>query len=191
MTGIDEIVRVFGSDTSLAQVEVPRRDSAHRWRRQILSASLLLILGLAASRTLFAQASPPDTPAGRTLRAFLNAFNSDDLASLQAYVKQYGSPQPADGLQAFSAQTGGFDLVSIRTSTPDSITFMVKGRGDHLNAFGNLRLASTEPPKVKSIIIQPCSLASHSTRFCSRRRSARLQSGQSVSASPSTTCTPT
>ena len=54
----------------------------------------------------------------------------------------------------FSSQTGGFDLLSIRTSTPDAITFMVKGRGDHLTAFGILRLSSTQPPKIKSLAIR-------------------------------------
>jgi len=154
MTSIDGNWSVFGINTSLAQIEVSRMGLKNRWLRQLLSAILLFVFGWAASSPLFAQASPPDTPAGRTLKAFLAAFDSEDLAKLQAYVKEYGSPQPADGLQAFSAQTGGFDLLSIRTSTPDSITFMVKGRGDHLTAFGSLRLASTEPPKVKSLAIR-------------------------------------
>lgn len=125
-----------------------------RWLPKLFSKILLVVLALAGSPPLFAQVSPPDTPAGRTLRAFLDAFDSEDLAKLHSYVEEYGSPQPADGLQAFSTQTGGFDLLSIRTSTPDSITFMVKGRGDHLTAFGSLRLATTEPPKVKSLAIR-------------------------------------
>ena len=122
----------------------------------LLLSALSLAVGRACGEELLLNGSsqPPDTPAGRTLKAFLDAFDSDDLSKLQAYVKEYGSPQPADGLQAFSAQTGGFDLLSIRASTPDGITFLVKGRGDHLTAFGSLRLASTEPPKVKSLTIR-------------------------------------
>ena len=114
----------------------------------------LSLLGWVVPYSLNAQTPTPSTPAGRTLQAFLDAFDSGDLAKLQAYIKEYASPEPAAGLQAFSNQTGGYDLLSIRTSTPDNITFMVKGRTDHLTAFGSLRLASTEPAKVKSLTIR-------------------------------------
>ncbi len=154
MTNMNGRCGVYQFPMSMAWRKLIRRAAESGPLRRFLGLLALFLLGLTAPSTLPAQASPPDTPAGKTLKAFLDAFDSDDLSKLQAYVKEYGSPQPAEGLQAFSAQTGGFDLLSIRTSTPDTITFMVKGRGDHLTAFGSLRLAGTLPPKVKSLTIR-------------------------------------
>lgn len=127
--------------------------SSHMWFRT-LRVVLVAIFSLGASSYVRSQTPTPDTPAGRTLRAFLDAFNSDELPKLQEYVKEYGSPQSAEDLQRFSGQTGGFTLLSIKSSNPDSITFMVNGRGDHLTAFGSLRLATVDPPKVKTLSIR-------------------------------------
>ena len=101
-----------------------------------------------------AQTATPDTPAGHTLRAFLDAFNSADRARIAAYVKEYDPQNNADGLTAFSNQTGGFTLVSIVHSAPDKLTFLAHGRGDNVDAFGTLRLASTSPPRVQQLSIR-------------------------------------
>lgn len=87
-----------------------------RCRFKVLFAVALSAFGWTSCLSLPAQTQPPDTLAGKTLKAFLDAFDSEDSAKLHSYVKEYGSPQPAEGLQAFSAQTGGFDLLPIRTS---------------------------------------------------------------------------
>ena len=101
-----------------------------------------------------ADVSTPDTPAGRTLRAFLDAFNSGEHDRIAAYVKEYDPENSADGLTSFSSQTGGFTLVSIVHSTPDKLSFLVHGRGDNIDAYGALQLASTTPPRVKRISIR-------------------------------------
>ena len=101
-----------------------------------------------------ADVSVPDTPAGRTLKAFLDAFNSGDHDRLAAYVKEYDPEKNADGLTSFSSQTGGFTLVSILHSAPDNLSFLVHGRGDKVDAYGTLQLASTAPPRVKRMDIR-------------------------------------
>jgi len=101
-----------------------------------------------------ADVSTPDTPAGRTLRAFFDAFNSGEHDRIAAYVKEYDPENSADGLTSFSSQTGGFTLVSIVHSTPDKLSFLVHGRGDNIDAYGALQLASTTPPRVKRISIR-------------------------------------
>ena len=63
-----------------------------------------LFLALAAA--LAAQAIPhpqagtppaiPDTPAGRTFKAWLEAFNSGDRAQLEAYLHKYDPSKPVD-----------------------------------------------------------------------------------------------
>jgi retinol-binding protein 3 len=103
---------------------------------------------------LRAEVSLPDTPSGHTLQAFLDAFNSGDHDRMAAYVKEYDPQNNADGLTSFSGQTGGFTLTSIVHSAPDRLTFLVHGRGDHLDAYGVLQLASTAPPRVKRLSIR-------------------------------------
>ena len=98
--------------------------------------------------------STPDTPAGHTLQAFLQAFNTADHDRIAAYVKEYDPDENADGLTSFSNQTGGFTLVSIVHSAPDKLTFLVHGRGDNIDAYGTLLLASTAPPRVKHLSVR-------------------------------------
>jgi hypothetical protein len=101
-----------------------------------------------------ADVSTPDTPAGRTLRAFLDAFNSGEHDRISAYIKEYDPENSADELTSFSSQTGGFTLVSIVHGTPDKLSFLVHGRRDNVDAYGILQLASTAPPRVKRIGIR-------------------------------------
>jgi Peptidase family S41/N-terminal domain of Peptidase_S41 in eukaryotic IRBP len=101
-----------------------------------------------------ADASMPDTPAGRTLQAFLDAFNSGARDRIDAYVKQYDPANNTDGLVSFSGQTGGFNFISVVESTPERLTFRVHGRGDGIDAYGVMQLQSTTPPKVKRLSIR-------------------------------------
>jgi len=100
------------------------------------------------------EVSIPDTPAGHTLRAFLDAFDSGDHDRIAAYVKEYDPKNNAEGLTRFSSQTGGFTLTSILKSAPDRLTFLVHGRGDNVDAYGVLQLASTTPPLVERLTIR-------------------------------------
>ena len=58
----------------------------------------------------------PDTPAGRTLQAWLDAFNSGDRGRLEAYFKKYDPEKSVDSELNFRNQTGGFELVRIAQS---------------------------------------------------------------------------
>lgn len=95
---------------------------------------VLLLIPYGAS----AEVDTPDTPAGHTLRAFLDAFNSAEHDRITAYVKEYDPDSSADGLTSFSNQTGGFTLLSIVHSAPDKLSFLVHGRKDNIDAFGIL-----------------------------------------------------
>jgi hypothetical protein len=124
----------------------------------LIQALLLILASIlvlpSASLRARADVTPPDTPAGHTLRAFLEAFNSADHDRIAAYVKEYDPENNVDGLTGFSNQTGGFTLVSILHSTPDRLTFLVHGRADNMDAFGVLQLSGTAPPQVKRINIR-------------------------------------
>jgi hypothetical protein len=119
---------------------------------------LALVLGLAAA--LAPQMSPqpqagaqpaiPDTPAGHTFKAWLDAFNSRDRALLDAYLHKYDPSKSLDNEMQFRGMTGGFDLVQIIKSEPLHLEFLVKGRGDETSAFGKLEVKDGDPAQVAS-----------------------------------------
>ncbi len=125
-----------------------------RRKRACIKGALLFAVFAFMTYCARADASLPETPAGHTLRAFLDAFDSADHDRIAAYVKEYDPENSADGLASFSDQTGGFTLVSIVHSAPDRLTFLVHGRGDNIDAYGVLQLASTHPPRVKHLVIR-------------------------------------
>ena len=73
-----------------------------------------------------AQPAIPDTPAGATLRAWLDAFNSADEPRVQKFVADYKFPEPAGALLSFRENTGGFELVGIEKSSRLELQFVVK-----------------------------------------------------------------
>jgi hypothetical protein len=130
-----------------------RRPQPARNHSLPLFAFLFAFLAAAVTNTR-AATGIPDTPAGHTLQAFLDAFNSGDHDRIAGYVKQYDPSNNADGLVEFSSQTGGFDFVSVVQSKPDRLDFLVHGRGDNVDAYGILQLATTAPPQVKQLNIR-------------------------------------
>ena len=105
---------------------------------------------LAAAACAIAQVSVPDTPAGHTLQAWLDAFNSADRAKIENYVKTIDHTQAADGLLAFRNATGGFDLLSIESSEPLHIRFRVKEKGSETTGLGSLTVKDGQPPTVET-----------------------------------------
>jgi retinol-binding protein 3 len=105
----------------------------------------LLLVGVACG---LGQITVPDTPAGHTLQAWLDAFNSGDRARIEAYVKTIDQQQSVDGIIGFRNQTGGFDLLSIESSEPLHIRFRVKEKGGPTTALGNLLVKDGQPPTV-------------------------------------------
>ena len=108
---------------------------------------LLTLLCLGAGCGL-AQISAPDTPAGHTLQAWLDAFNSDNRAKVEAYVKTVDKSENVDGMLSFRGQTGGFELIGIESSEPLHLRFRVKEKGGPTAALGNLLVKDGQPPTV-------------------------------------------
>src|SRR6516225_9028446 len=76
----------------------------------------LCALLLVAVGSGLGQVTVPNTPAGKTLQAWLNAFNSGDRGQIQMYVKTVDQSQSIDGMISFRNQTGGFESLSIESS---------------------------------------------------------------------------
>ncbi|HEY2038033.1 MAG TPA: S41 family peptidase [Edaphobacter sp.] len=102
----------------------------------------------------YGQTSIPSTPAGRTLQAWLDAFNSGDRDKIDAYVKNIDKANSVDGMMSFRQQTGGFDLLSIESSEPLHIRFRVKEKGGATNALGNLIVKDDQPSTVESFALR-------------------------------------
>src|SRR5438309_9140589 len=117
---------------------------------------LALVLALAAALALQAipqapaQAQPaiPDTPAGRTFKAWLETFNSGDRAQLDAYAHKYDPGKPVDQEMHFRGMTGGFDLLQIVKSEPLRLEFLVKERRSETTAIGKLEVKDGDPAQV-------------------------------------------
>jgi retinol-binding protein 3 len=125
---------------------------AHRCRRARVFTHMLTrpLLPLLLFATCAWPQSPaiPDTPAGHTLQAWLEAFNSGDRARIQAYVEKYDPTGSADRTATFRAQTGGFDLVTIDKSERLHLEFTVKEKASATTAAGALDVKDTDPAGV-------------------------------------------
>src|ERR1700732_3258699 len=97
-----------------------------------------------------AQVTIPDTPAGRTLRAWFDAFNSGDRCKAEAYVKTFEPEQSVERMMAFHSQTGGFDLVAIESSEPLFIKFRVKEKASSTVGIGSIQLKDAQSKVVES-----------------------------------------
>ena len=115
---------------------------------------LVLVLALAPLGSS-AQVAIPDTPAGRVLGTWLEAFNSGDRARIEAYIKSYGRPNDSvDGMLGFRNQTGGFEMLAIEGSEPRSIVYRVKERNGETRAVGRMVISAADPPRVTSDLLR-------------------------------------
>jgi retinol-binding protein 3 len=98
--------------------------------------------------TASAQVATPDGPAGKTLKAWLTAFNSGDKAQMEAYCKTYDPKQTADMMMGFQKMTGGFELVKILKAEPLHLEYVVKERNSKTRAVGTLDVKDGDPAVV-------------------------------------------
>jgi hypothetical protein len=111
---------------------------------------------LSVFAALWASAQPafPDTPAGRTLKAWFEAFNSGDRARMEAYIQKFDPARPIDNQINFRNQTGGFDLLSIDESERTHVAFRVKEKAGPTTAIGRLDVKDADPAEVVSFGIR-------------------------------------
>ena len=120
----------------------------------VLLVAIVTFLWVFAISYGFAQATIPDTPAGRALRAWLEAFNSGDRTKIEAYVKTFDPQQSVERLMGFRNQTGGFDLLAIESSEPLLINFRVKEKASSTVGIGNLQMKDAQSGMVESFNIR-------------------------------------
>ena len=96
----------------------------------------------------------PDTPAGHTLQAWLDAFNSGDRARIQTYIAKYEPKGAVDETIAFRDQTGGFELFGIDKSERLHIEFRVKEKASPTTAVGKIDVSDADPAVVSSFSLR-------------------------------------
>ena len=120
-------------------------------------------LALALGANAFAQtakptgnATLPDTPAGRVIADWMDAFNSGDSTKLVAYYQKYSVQRDMGAQMNRRRQSGGFDLVSIERSEPRMIETVFRERATGNLAYGVLELSPEGvPTTLKQSLLMP------------------------------------
>jgi retinol-binding protein 3 len=116
-------------------------------------ASLFVCFALSMGSLAWAQSiPPPDTSAGRVLASWLEAFNSGDKARFEQFEAKYDGRDPnnVENVLRFRANTGGFDIGSIRKSTATYIEYMAKERATGRDVVGMLEVTGAEAPRIQN-----------------------------------------
>lgn len=108
---------------------------------------------IGAQATQAGQPATPETPAGRVLRSWLDAFNTGDPVRMNAYYQRYEPEKSADREMGFRNATGGFDLVSVERSEPLHIEFFVKEKKGERRAYGAFDLTAVESGRVRNFML--------------------------------------
>ncbi|HEY2117676.1 MAG TPA: serine hydrolase domain-containing protein [Candidatus Acidoferrum sp.] len=113
----------------------------------------------ASSQSTDVQASTQDSPATQQFQAWLAAFNSGDRTTLQQYLeKNRPSLLPhLDDELAFRQQTGGFEFKKIESSTPTSVTALLKEHDSDQFARLELEVEPEDPHRITKLGLQAIS----------------------------------
>lgn len=96
----------------------------------------------------------PDTPAGKVLRAWLEAFNSADPAKIERFQETFDPAKMVLVEPRFRRQTGGFDLLSVTSKTPLLLTFRVKEKNSLTEGMGSISIKDLQSLRVASFAIR-------------------------------------
>jgi D-alanyl-D-alanine carboxypeptidase len=131
--------------------------TSHSWRFRTLAVALLTMISLAALAARAEDAKPPDTPAGKVFATWLAAFNSGDAEKLRAFDAAYprqGPTPPVEDRLRFRQATGGFTVVRIEKSEPQSITVLLQEKSSDTVARLEMKVSADDPPKILSAPIE-------------------------------------
>jgi CubicO group peptidase (beta-lactamase class C family) len=99
--------------------------------RYIVAAAVMLLLLLAGRVEAQTAVAIPDTPAGRFVSTFVNAYNSADREQLARYKALYGRQTPPEDWIDLNAQIGRLTPVRVESTGPNEITVLFSaGVGD-------------------------------------------------------------
>jgi hypothetical protein len=90
----------------------------------------------------------PPTPAGKTMGAWWDAFNSGDEARIREFAATYKYPSP-DELVALRNQSGGFQLTLLEMEYELALRFVVKEKKSPTTVAGWLRVKDGDPAVIE------------------------------------------
>ena len=105
-----------------------------------------------AAAPLFGQTAIPNTPAGRVLRAWVDAYNSGDSARAAMFFRAYTVEDALRGAFAFRKMTGGLDVLSVQVSEPTHVEFMTRFRRGPMVAYGALDVSAADTSRVSGYL---------------------------------------
>jgi hypothetical protein len=124
----------------------------------VRTAAALLLAFVLGRAPLGAQAprTPafPQTPAGRVLRAWLEANNSGDSTRLAAYSRRYQPGIPAGYEPVPRDSMRRYDLQSVERSEPRRVEFTLRERGGTGSTYGVLAVTDAEPVHVTAFALR-------------------------------------
>jgi hypothetical protein len=112
---------------------------------------LFLILAVVSAG---AQVVIPETPAGQTFKAWLEAFNSGDHGRIEAYCRKYEPDKQAENEISFRTMTGGFELLKIEGSERLHLEVVVKERNSGNTAVGAFDVKDADPAVVTGFMLR-------------------------------------
>jgi retinol-binding protein 3 len=114
------------------------------------------ILLLAAARAWSQAPAIPDTPAGHTLQAWLDAFNSGDRARIQGYYAKYEPTKsvPVGAIAAWRDRVGGYDVLGVDKSDRLHVEFRAIEKDGPIVVVGKLEVRDGNPATVVSFNIR-------------------------------------
>ncbi len=103
----------------------------------------------------------PNTIAAQTLRDFLRAFNTGELAALRRFHEEHGeNPNNAQEDMDFYAQSGGLKLHSVTSTSAYEIETLVQAKRDKRWLRFGITVATSAPHGINDIRVQPASAPS-------------------------------
>src|SRR5213080_257219 len=105
-----------------------------------------------ASAPLFGQTAIPNTPAGKVLRAWVDAYNSGDSARVAMFFRTYSVEDALRGAFAFRKMTGGLDLLSVQVSEARHVEFMTRFRAGPMVGYGALDVLAADTSHVSGYL---------------------------------------
>jgi hypothetical protein len=112
-----------------------------RFARVAATLAIIAPLALSHGQVVTQQAAPvaiPDSPAGKMLSAWLEAFNSVDSTKIAAYIRKNEPHKNVDNQVSFGLNSRGFDLVSIEKNQPRHLEYVLKDHSRGQLGYGTL-----------------------------------------------------
>jgi CubicO group peptidase (beta-lactamase class C family) len=108
-----------------------------------------------------AEVKLPDTPAGKTLGKFIQAFNTGDLETLKRFHKEHGGDEEnAQQDLGFHQQTGGLTLRSVARSSDFEIEVLARSKKENRWVSFTIGVERQPPHRITDIRVRPATAPS-------------------------------